>query len=129
MSPTMSPTALGVWTVVPRLWWRRPVAALALHFVLALGGLLAGVGALYAWRQSSAGASGWALLWLAVLAGLSFLWHWRLRAGRLLWSSAALIDLRAVPDLPWRLPARLLGAVRRRPGRGASPPVEPADGA
>ena len=112
-----------VWTVVPRLWRRRPVGALALHFLLALGGLLAGGAALFAWRQSGAGATGWALLWLAVLAGLSFVWHWRLRAGRLLWSSPELVDLRAVPDVPWRLPARLFGRLRRRPRqRAASPP-------
>ncbi len=118
-----------VWTIVPRLWRRRPLGAMALHFLLALGGLLAGGGALFAWRQSGAGVSGWALVWLAVLAGLSFLWHWRLRASRLLWSSPDLIDLRAVPDVPWRLPTRLLGAVRRRPRRGTPPPADPADGA
>jgi hypothetical protein len=117
-----------LWTVVPRLWLRRPVGALALHFLLALGGLLASSSVIFAWRQSSAGALGWTLLWLAVLAGLSWLWHWRLRAGRLLWSSPDLIDLRAVPDLPWRLPRRLFGRLRP-PLRGTSPAaVEPDDG-
>lgn len=116
-----------VWTVVLRLWRRRPLGALALHFLLALGGLLAGAGALFAWRQSGAGVTGWALAWLAVLAGLSFLWHWRLRAGRLMWSSPDLIDLRAVPDVPWRLPARLLGALRRGSRRGAPPPADSGD--
>lgn len=117
-----------LWGVVPRLWRRRPVAALLLHFLLALGGLSAGAAVLFAWRQSSAGALGWALLWLAVLAGSSFLWHWRLRAGRLLWSNPDLIDLRAVPDVPWKLPTKLFSKLRRRP-RGTGPAAaEPADG-
>ncbi len=112
-----------LWTVVPRLWWRRPFSALGAHFLLALGALLAGAGVLFAWRQSAGGAVVWTLAWLAVLAGLSFLWHWRLRAGRLLWSSPELIDLRAVPDTPWRLAKTLRSRLRRRP-RGA-PPVTP----
>ena len=118
-------------TVVPRLWLRRPVGALLLHFVLALAGLLAGAGVIFAWRQSAAGTLGWTALWLAVLAGLSLLWHWRLRAGRLLWSSPDLIDLRAVPDAPWGLMARWLGRLRRRPKRAAAarnPPAGPAEG-
>ena len=110
-------------TLVPRLWRRRPVGALALHFLLALGGLLASSGVLFAWRQSSANPLGWILLWLAVLGGMSFLWHWRLRAGRLLWSNPDLIDLRAVPDAPWRLPRRLLGRLWRRP-RAEAPPAD-----
>ena len=108
-----------LWTVVPRLWWRHPIVALVLHFLLALGSLFAAAAVIFFWRQSSGGARGWAVLWLLVLAGLSFLWHWRLRAGRLLWSSADLIDLRAVPDTPWRLPSRLFGKLRR--SRGAAP--------
>jgi hypothetical protein len=116
-----------VWTLVPRLWWRRPLGALALHFLLALGGLIAGAATLFAWRQSGSGFTGWALLWLAVLAGLSFLWHWRLRASRLLWSSPDLIDLRAVPDVPWRLPTRLLDAVRRILRRGKPQPADRAN--
>ena len=62
-------------------------------------------------RQRWAGP--WCGCWSS--SALSFLWHWRLRAGRLLWSSPDLIDLRAVPDTPWRLPSRLLGRLRRRP--------------
>ena len=106
-------------TLVPRLWRRRPVGALALHFLLALGGLLAGSAVLFAWRQSAAGYGGWTVLWLAVLVGLSYLWHWRLRASRLLWSSPDLLDLRAVPDAPWRLPSRLYARLRR-PRRAAT---------
>lgn len=109
-----------LWTVVPRLWRRRPVAALASHYLLALAALFAGSWTLFAWRQSAAGGAGWALAWLVVLAGLAYLWHWRLRAGRLLWSSPELLDLRAIPDAPWGLPGRLLGRLRRR-GRGAPP--------
>ena len=118
-------------TVVPRLWKRRPVGALLLHFLLALGGLLASAAVVVAWRQSAAGGVGWAILWLAVLAALSWLWHWRLRAGRLLWSSPELLDLRAVPDAPWGLPSRLLARrrwrpSRRRPSAAEPPPAEPA---
>ena len=113
-------------TVVPRLWKRRPLSALLLHFLLALAGLLAGSAVLVAWRQSPAGGLGWALAWLLVLAVLSCLWHWRLRAGRLLWSSPDLVDLRALPDTPWSLPSRLLGRLRRRRGAPASPaPTDP----
>ena len=115
-----------LWTVVPRLWWRRPVGALLLHLLLALATLLTGAAVLFAWRQSAAGASGWAVLWLAVLAGLSFVWHWRLRAGRGLWSSPDLIDLRAIPDSPWGLTGRLLRWPRRR-RRAAPAATEPAD--
>ena len=106
-----------LWTVVPRLWWRRPVGAVLLHLLLALATLIAGTGVLFAWRQSAAGGLGWALLWLAVLVALSYVWHWRLRAGRALWSSPDLVDLRAVPDTPWWLARRLLG---RQRGRGSA---------
>jgi len=116
-----------LWTVVPRLWRRRPFGALVVHFLLALGGLAAGAGTLFAWRQSSAGGVGWALAWLAVLGALSFLWHWRLRAGRLLWSSPDLVDLRATPDAPWRLPSKLLGKLRRRPRGAPTTAPEKAD--
>jgi hypothetical protein len=115
-----------LWTVVPRLWRRRPFGALVAHFLLALASLLAAAGTLFAWRQSPAGAAVWAPAWLAVLAGLSFFWHWRLRAARLLWSSSDLIDLRAVPDMPWRLPSRLFGWLRRhRRRRPAAETAEP----
>jgi hypothetical protein len=103
-----------LWAVVPRLWWRRPFAALLPHLLLALFALLAGSWVLYLWRQSSAGTIGWALSWLTVLAGVTLLWHWRLRSGRLLWSEAGLDDLRAVPDAPWRFARRLFGRLRRR---------------
>ncbi|MFQ5350914.1 MAG: hypothetical protein ACE5EG_10770 [Thermoanaerobaculia bacterium] len=115
-----------LWTVVPRLWRRRPLAALVGHFLLALAALLAGTGVIVAWRQSTAGALGWSLLWLLVLAGLSFLWHWRLRAGRLLWSSPELLDLRAVPDAPWGLPRRVLVRLRRRTRKSAVATTESA---
>ena len=105
-----------VLTVVPRLWWRRPLGALLAHFALALGALLASAGLLLAWRQSAGPTWVWTLAWLLVLAALSFVWHWRLRAGRLLWSSPELVDLRAVPDTPWGL----LGRLRRK--RPANPP-------
>ncbi len=116
-----------LWTVVPRLWLRRPFGALILHFLLAFGALLAGAAVLFAWRQSSAGAAGWTVAWLVVLCGLSFLWHWRLRAGRLLWSSPDLIDLRAVPDAPWHLPSKLFGRLRRRARRAPPPTPETTD--
>jgi hypothetical protein len=103
-----------LWAVVPRLWWRRPLGALGSHFLLALTSLIAGPAVLVSWRQSPSGGGGWAALWLVVLAGLSFLWHWRLRAGRLLWSSPDLLDLRTVPDAPWGLMKRLTRRARNR---------------
>ena len=66
-------------TVVPRLWRRRPMGAVVPHFLLALGGLLVGGAVLFAWRQSSAGFAGWALLWLAVLACAAGPATWRLQ--------------------------------------------------
>ena len=116
-------------SVVPRLWWRRPIRGLALHFLLALGSLLASSAVLFAWRQSAAGPLGWVVLWLLVLAVLAFVWHWRLRACRLLWASPDLGDLRAVPDDPWRIFRRLrgrLGALRR-PARTAPAPAVPEE--
>ena len=110
-----------LWTVVPRLWKRRPWGALGAHFLLAIAALGVGSWVVFAWRQSPAGGMGWTLFWLVVLAGLSFLWHWRLRAGRLLWSSPELLDLRAGPDAPWRLPSRLFARLRRRKGPSPAP--------
>ena len=116
-----------LWTVVPRLWRRRPFSALVAHFLLSLAALLVGSLVIFSWRQSPAGGSGWSLAWLVVLAALSFLWHWRLRAGRLLWSSPGLIDLRAIPDAPWQLPSRLFGRLRRRRESRPRAPAAPAD--
>lgn len=112
-------------TVVPRLWWRRPLGALLLHYLLALAALAGGGAVLSGWRQSPGSGLGWGLLWLAVLAALSFVWHWRLRAGRLLWSSPDLLDLRTLPDAPWRLFGRLFGRLRRRPEPETPEPQTP----
>lgn len=114
------------WLLVLRLWWRRPLSALVSHFLLALGTLLAGSWILFAWRQSPAGYAGWALLWLALLVALAAIWHWRLRAGQLLWSSDRFTELRSVPDEPWHLQRRIWRRLRRRRAR-QEPDVAPAE--
>jgi hypothetical protein len=97
-----------------RVWWRRPLQGLIFHVVLALTSLFIGTLVLLAWRQSSSATAGWVSLWLVVLFLQSFLWHWRLRVCRLVWTDARFDNARIVPDSPWHVLRRLAKRLRRR---------------
>jgi hypothetical protein len=101
-------------SMVLRLWWRRPVRGLGAHILLATLSLAVGAAVLFAWRQSAGSTGGWLALWLTVLLMQAFVWHWRLRASRLIWSDGELADLRTRPDSPWRWIRRLHDVLRRR---------------
>jgi hypothetical protein len=109
-------------SLVVRLWLRRPVGSLVVHLVLVFATLFASSGVLAGWRQSSARSTGWIVLWLGVLMAQALIWHWRIRASRLIWSASDLEDLRARPDAPWRLFRRIRERWRKRP---APPPAGP----
>jgi hypothetical protein len=96
-----------------RLLWRRPVQAWLAHVAASLASVILGGVVLLFWRQSPAGPTGWTALWLLVLLVQSFVWHWRLRAGRLVWDAEDQRDLRSRPDGPWHWPRRLVDRLRR----------------
>ena len=96
-----------LWPVVPRLWWRSLLSGLVFHWMLSIASVLSGAMVLAAWRQSTGAGGLWFVVWQAVLLLQAFLWHWRLRACRLIWAANDLDDLRATPDEPWRLFHRL----------------------
>jgi hypothetical protein len=106
--------------MVLRLWWRRPLQGLVFHVVLSVVTVFTSAAVLFTWRQSAAGVGGWIVLWLVVLGFLAFVWHWRLRACRLVWAAADLQDLREQPDEPWHLPRRLWRRLRASIGRRAN---------
>jgi hypothetical protein len=107
-------TALLALAVFGRAPLRGPVFAAALSFVAAI---LPGIVPV-AWRLASPATSGavfgWALAWALALLVQAFAWHALLRTGRLLLASPAFADLRARPDEPLGLVARLRGILRKR---------------
>ncbi len=89
--------------VVLAVWRRHPLrtAGFYLGVTLALAGLSAGV--LFLWRQHpprGAGILFWSGLWLGALVLRSFVWHWLIRAGRLLYAADHLAALRETADAP-----------------------------
>lgn len=100
--------------LVLRVCWRRPVQAVLLHLVIALFSMTVGAAVLFAWRQSAAGPVGWIVLWLAVPLMHAYVWHWRIRACRLIWTTPDHSDLRDVPDRPWHVFRRLRERLFRR---------------
>jgi hypothetical protein len=117
--------------LVLRVFARHPLRSWALFVGLTASSTLASAAVLVAWRQAEpktgAGAAGWAILWLITLLLQAFVWLWLLRAGRLLYASEGLADLRSKPDDPFGLFGRLVRLVRRRSRKAAS--REPASGA
>lgn len=107
--------------ILPRLLWRYPVSGFLIHWLLGLAFVFAGAATLVAWRQAPGVATGWTLVWLALLAVQAFAWHWRLRLLGLIWSEGRQDDLRTRPDEPWRVVRRLRERLRRKPASAAIP--------
>lgn len=108
-----------LWPIAVRLAWRRMASALLFHWLLSLLSLsLAGV-VLFAWRQSPVPGTPWFAGWLGVLLVQAFVWHWRLRACRLVWAGPGLDDLRRTRDEPWHFLRKAWSSIRSRIGRPA----------
>jgi hypothetical protein len=94
-----------------RVLRRHPLRALGLFVALTLASTILSGAVLVAWRQADPGSAGraipWFLGWLCMVLAQAFVWHWLLRAGRLLYAGGDLADLRGVPDDPLRLLAKL----------------------
>jgi hypothetical protein len=94
--------------VVPRLARRAPVRGFVLSMLLSALSLVVAALVVLAWRQSGAGALGvWLPLWLAVLLGQAYVWHWRIRACIELADAGLATAWSAVPDTPWHVFRRL----------------------
>lgn len=98
--------------LVLRVFWRHPLRSWGVFTAATLLATLVSGAVLVAWRQAEprtgGGVLGWALLWLVTLLVQASVWLWLLRAGRLLYASDGLADLRGKPDEPFRVFARLL---------------------
>lgn len=104
--------------VVPRLAWRAPVQGFLLPMLLSAFSLVAAALVVFAWRQSGAGALGlWLPIWLAVLLGQAYVWHWRLRICVELAEAGLATAWSTVPDTPWHVFRRLWQFLKRRLGR------------
>lgn len=114
--------------LVLRVFRRHPLRSWGIFTALTLASTLLSGAVLIAWREAeprTAGRlAGWLLLWLGTLAVQSFVWLWMVRAGRLLYASDSLADLRRTPDEPLRLFAKLLWWRRKTPA-----PAEPPSAA
>jgi hypothetical protein len=90
---------------------RHPLRSWGLFTGLTLLTTLGSGAALLAWRRAeprtAGGVLGWALLWLFTLFVQSLGWVWLVRAGRLLYASEGLADVRSRPDDSFRLLGRL----------------------
>jgi hypothetical protein len=95
-----------------RVFWRHPLRSWGVFTALTLLATLVSGAALVAWRQAEprtpARALGWVLLWLVTLFVQAFVWAWLVRAGRRLYASDALADLRTKSDEPFGVLGRLL---------------------
>lgn len=113
-----------------RVLVRFPLRSWGIFVGLTLGSTLVSGAVLAAWRQaepgSVGGAVGWMFLWLLTVLVQAFIWLWLLRAGRLLYVSERLADLREKPDEPFRIFSRV--AFWRRKRAGASRAVAESSG-
>lgn len=98
--------------LVLRVFWRHPLRSWGFFAALTSLTTVASGAALFAWRRAEpktvSGAIGWFLFWLFVMLVQAFVWLWLVRAGRLLYASEGLADLRSRPDAPFALLRRLL---------------------
>jgi len=110
-------TVRGAWHLAARVLWRRPLRAALFYMLVTLLAQAAGGAVLALWRQSppatATGALLWIATWLLALVLGAFLWHWLLRAGRLLYADPRFDDLRQRPDGPIGVVAALRRLVRR----------------
>jgi hypothetical protein len=110
--------ARSAWALVARVLRRRPFSSIVLYVVVTLLSQLVGGVVLAIWRQGPptrlAGALCWSASWLLVLLLQAFLWHWLLRAARLLYAQSRFDDLRQRPDAPLGVAGWLRRMVRRR---------------
>jgi hypothetical protein len=90
---------------------RHPLRSWGLYTGLTLLTTLGSGAALVAWRSAEPRTAGgvvrWALVWLFTLLVQSFVWVWLVRAGRLLYASERLADVRSRPDDAFRFVATL----------------------
>jgi hypothetical protein len=116
--------------LVFRVFWRHPLRSWGIFTALTLASTLVSGAVLVAWRdaepRSVGGVVGWLSLWLATLAAQSFVWLWLVRAGRLLYASESLADIRSKPDDPFRLFSKLLWW-RKKPAKAPPAPEAPAE--
>jgi hypothetical protein len=105
--------------LVLRAWGRAPLRGPALYAAVTLISLLVPAAVLAAWRQLPGGALAtglWSALWLAVMGGQSFLWHWLLRAALLTYAGPRFEDLHGRPDGPLNIGDTLRRFIRLLPG-------------
>ncbi len=87
--------------LVFRIWWRRPLQGPLFYVGTCLLNVALGAVVLAAWRQASGGVAMWAVLWAVTVLLQAFIWHWTLRAARLLYAQPALADIVAREDSAW----------------------------
>jgi hypothetical protein len=108
--------------------WRHPLRSWGVFVTSTIATMLLSGAVLIAWRQAEPGTRGgalaWFLLWLLTLLIQSFVWLWLLCAGRALYDSGGLEDLRSKPDDPFRLFEKLAWW-RRASVKPSAAPAEP----
>jgi len=114
-------TVRSAWLLAMRVMWRHPLRGPLFYVLVTLLAQLGSGAVLAVWRQTPPTGVGGALLWsgtwVLALVLAAFLWHWLLRAGRLLYAQPALADLRAQSDGPigvWAALRRLVSHVWSR---------------
>jgi hypothetical protein len=116
--------------VVPLLVWRAPVQGFLVSMLLSALSLVGAALVVLAWRQSGADALGlWLPIWLAVLLGQAYVWHWRVRMCVELAESGLAAAWSTVPDAPWHVFRRVWRLLKSGWGRlrtGRNPPVREA---
>lgn len=89
---------------VLQVFRRRPWQALGFFVVATMGANLGGTAllVLLAPPHRGLGAVARAVVWLALLLAHSYVWHWLIHAGRLLYARPEMADVHGAPDAPWR---------------------------
>jgi hypothetical protein len=104
----------SVGLLVLRVFRRAPLRGPSFFAAVTIASFLGSATVLLVWRQlpprSLPAAIAVMGLWLLTLVAQAWLWHWLLRAARLLYSEPQFNDLRPAPDAPWGV----LGWLRER---------------